>query len=460
MHQGERILVGVSGGADSVCLFLLLLAVAKEWDLQLAVVHVDHGIRGEDSRADAEFVRQLCRTHDVFCYVYAEDVPARCREMGLGLEEGARLARYGCFAQAAKAFGAQKLALAHHGNDQAETLLFRLARGTGLRGLCGMRPVTDHEGLTVIRPLLCVSREEIENWLALRGQEYCTDATNAQVVPARNRIRHRVIPQLEEVNAQAVLHLQQLSLRLQEVWDYLEEEALRLSGEISRCREEAGEVTEIRIDRSAFLAQPQLLQKCLLSLWLDCLGGQKDVGAVHLAQLLALGEKPAGKRLDLPGELVALSSYEEIILKKSRDAGDVPKEERQQWEGPICVPGEMVLPDGRLLRLSVLDFEEIPEEIPKNQYTKWFDYDRMKFTVWLRRRKAGDFLRIDGAGNRKTLQRYFIDAKIPGDCRDDLPLLAEGSHVIWIIGHRISEEYKVTKATRRVLCAQVVSPQE
>lgn len=222
--EGERILAAVSGGADSICLLMILSELQKERKYQLFVVHVEHGIRGEDSQKDAEFVENFCKRHKIPCKVYHCKAELYAREHKMTVEEGARELRYGYFREAAAEFGADKIAVAHNQNDCAETVLFHLARGTGLRGLCGIQPVREN----IIRPLLCLERWEIEAYLEAHGQEYCIDRTNEELDYTRNRIRLQVIPALREVNSQAVVHMNQtagMAAELEDLVQQLTEEA-------------------------------------------------------------------------------------------------------------------------------------------------------------------------------------------------------------------------------------------
>ena len=178
IEKGQHILVGVSGGADSVCLLLVLKKLQEYYDCQITVVHVEHGIRGDDSLRDAEFVKKMCEKHRLECKIYYCDALAFSKEQGMSLEEGARELRYQYFRKIKEELQADKIAIAHNQNDCAETLLFHLARGSGLRGMCGIAPVREE----IIRPLLCVSREQIEAFLKQEQQEFCIDATNGWLI--------------------------------------------------------------------------------------------------------------------------------------------------------------------------------------------------------------------------------------------------------------------------------------
>ena len=232
IEEKQAILAGVSGGADSVCLLLLLCSLKSRLDLRLFVVHVEHGIRGEESLADARFVRDLCKRLSVPCQVCPVDVPGRAKRLGQSLEEAGRTARYEIFEREARALEERhgrkcRIAVAHNANDNAETMLYHLARGTGIRGLAGIPPVRGR----IIRPLLALKREEIEAYLEEKGQKFCRDATNETDLYRRNRIRHRILPVMEELNPEAVRHMGRTGEMLGELDAWLQEVADRVLGE-------------------------------------------------------------------------------------------------------------------------------------------------------------------------------------------------------------------------------------
>ena len=207
VEAGDHLILGVSGGADSVCLLKVIAELKSkkllpgEWDYE--ILHVEHGIRGEESLADARFVEEIAGCMQVPVKVVSVDVPEFARENKLGDEEAARILRYQAFSDRAKSTRG-KIVLAHHMEDNAETVLFQMLRGSGLKGLCGMMPVRCDAGVDYIRPLLCVSRQEIEEYLIENGTDYCTDSTNKELVDSRNRVSNVIFPELKEINNQAV----------------------------------------------------------------------------------------------------------------------------------------------------------------------------------------------------------------------------------------------------------------
>ncbi len=446
IERGSHILAAVSGGADSVCLLLVLKELAGEYGFRLTAAHIEHGIRGEASRRDAAFVQRLCRVQEVPCLVYSCDAPAYAKEHRMSLEEGARQLRYDRLAQAAAAVGADKIAVAHHQNDCAETLLFHLARGSGLKGFCAILPVRDN----LIRPLLAVSREEIEAFLAERRQEYCTDETNLEIEYSRNKIRRQVLPVLTEINQQAVAHLYRSTELFAQVNELVEELAARARARCVEIPQTPGVVLTDRILSESLLIQ----ETVVFGLLKELAGSGKNLTSVHVRQTLELFARQTGRRVSLPYGLTAVRTYAGVWLCRAA----VPKQAEE-----FCRASEPLYPGEELwlkyynftVKSRIFDKNRQFDKIPQKKYTKWFDYDKIKNTLLLRGRCPGDYFVIDASGRRQKLKKYLINEKIPREEREDLLLLAEQNHVLWAVGYRISDAYKVTGDTKRILEVQV-----
>ena len=451
IEENDHILVGFSGGADSVCLLLVLKSLRREMHFKVTAVHVEHGIRGEESLRDAAFARQFCEREQIEFVSYSVDVPRAAGEAHQTLEEAARRLRYECFYKACERLGADKIAVAHHGDDCAETMLFHLSRGTGIRGLCGIVPVRDR----IIRPLLCVTRAEIEAYLRECGQTYCTDSTNFDTSYARNRIRGKILPQMKEINPKTVPHMVRTAGELKELSDFLEESA----GEAGKAgvlySYEGDQVREIRIRRKEFLQIHPVLQKVLLHQLLGkAAGSRKDITAQHIGAVRELFFTQVGKVISLPYHLEAEKEYDAVLIR-SGNFGRKPREADAAEPGTVLLPGETVWVNGMQIHAEILAFDGNYEKIPQKSYTKWFDYDKIKNTVLLRKRRPGDFLQVNASGGHKKLKDLLIDAKVPRAERDKVLLVADASHVIWVVGWRISEAYKVTQETKRILAVCV-----
>ena len=477
---GDTVCVGLSGGADSVCLLLVLLELygssseAPE-SVRLMAVHVNHQLRGEAADADETFVRELCAKHQVPLQVYRYPVAEIAAEKGMGTEEAGRLVRQEAYRDCLQRHGASVIALAHHANDRAETFLFHAARGTSLAGLAGIRavqPFAVHGGYAgedtaesrtaaVIRPLLCVTREEITQWLRKRRQTWRTDETNRDESYSRNAIRHSVIPFLEEhINRQAVKHIAEVSADLEEADHFLEEEAARRAAKYVRQAEDGFRIL------ASLAEQPDVIQGRILLDVLEKAGGsRKDLGREQVRQLRELFLLDRGKQTDLPYGLRAVREAEGIRVlcgrekpaEKSTAGGAAPEPVFPEGEGTCFWNGWQF----RVRVLSGPAAEETAGEIqekcgsmadiPRKKYTKWLDCDKIYGTLCIRNRQEGDRLVVNAQGGSRKLKDYLIDEKVPREERDGIPLLAAGGQILWVVGYRISEEAKVTEQTRRIL---------
>ena len=439
IHSGDKLILGVSGGADSVCLLFLLLEYRKIVPFEMTVVHVNHGIRGNAATEDAAWVETLCREQGLNFRLECVDVKEFAAREKCSEEDAGRRLRYQAFRKAAEEFGGTKIALAHNAGDRAETMLLHLFRGSGLKGLRGIEPVREDIDCRaeVIRPVLCLERREIEEYLTERRIPWRTDATNGEDGYTRNRIRHHLLPWAErEVSAGVVSHMCRTADILSETEDYLRQQTLEA---LEHCmvRTSGCKGEEREIDIARFLAcHPVLQKRMILALAEELSPTGKDISAVHVEDVLSLFEKEGNRSISLPFGICFRRRYGKVAAGR--------REAEQQEQQPE------ELPELEITRFFVKDAEEVPE----NRYTKRFDCDKIKESPVLRFRQTGDYLTLsDGRGNiiHKSLKEYMIGEKIPREMRDRIPVLAEGSHVLWLIGYRSSEYYKADRNTKRVL---------
>lgn len=431
----DGVVAGLSGGADSVALLHMLKRICSERKIQLTAVHIHHGIRGSEADKDMRFCKELCSRLNVRFREFVYDVPEYAERNKLTCEEAGRILRYNSFRKVAAEYSMARIAVAHHMNDQAETVLFNVARGSGIRGLRGMMPVNG----TVIRPLLCCTREEIEEYIEENGLLYRTDSTNDCDDYARNIIRHKAIPVLEKVNSAAVKNIARAAERCGEAEDYLETETEKLYLELKKNIDDK---IYIRIDGNIH----PYMAKRLIRRTVKDMSGLKDVTSLQIKKVLALMDSDCGKKSDITGGIWAERVADGILFYRERGDNEFCME--------LKVPMMTVLPDKRgnisLDTESWMDGKKILNEV----YTKQFDYDKIENGLCLRTRRNDDYLVIDGQGHRKKLNQYFINAKVPAAVRDDILLLADGSHIMWVIGMRISDYYKISANTKTILNVQ------
>lgn len=434
-ETGDGILAAVSGGADSVCLLLVLEELSEDLGIHLAAFHLNHGLRGTEADRDEAYVRELCASHGIPLKVVHEQVRDYAAGHGMSEEEAGRVLRYQHLEAAAKEFDCQWIATAHHKSDNVETVLMNLFRGSGFRGIGGIRPVRGN----IIRPLLQVSRQEVENYLNKKKVGWCEDSTNQETEYGRNKLRNQLLPWLrEQVNEQVDAHILKTA-----------EFACQADEYFSSLAETLLEDGECRISTEVFDAQPEIVKSYLLRAMIRrCSGSEKDISARHLNAICALTGPGGGTSVALPCGLCAVRGYDMLEILSESDEENGKKTEKEE----ICVePGQTCYLEkmGYFVEIRTFSLEN-KMEIPKKQCTKWFDYDKIKGTLYIRTREAGDYYLI-GDGKKKRLKRFFIDEKIPEAVRGTIPLLAEGNHVLWIFGYRISEHYKLSDSTRTVL---------
>lgn len=428
LEKEDKVVTGVSGGADSICLLFMLIELQKELGFSIVAVHVHHGLREGTADADADYVQKVCREQGVDLRIFREDVKKYAKENKLTLEEAGRNIRRMRFGQVLEESGGTKIALAHHQNDNAETLIWNLCRGCGLKGMGGIAPV---DGVYV-RPLLCLKRKEIESYLAERGISYCTDETNLEDDYTRNRIRSHVIPYLEEqINQQTVEHMADTMEQMRKLGEFVEQETRRHARQCIRYVHG----NQAILNAEAYGKAPEALQAYMIHEMLCQIAGRrKDIESVHVRAVMELIEKQVGRRVDLPYHMQARRCYEGIVLSKTTDVDTI---EDISAEEPAT--------------FRIFERQSDIVIFPKKTYTKWFDYDIIKNTVKIRHRAPGDYLTIDKNGGTQKLKQYFVNEKIPREERDQVWLVADGSEIMWIVGYRQNQRYQVTEHTRRIM---------
>lgn len=440
INTGDHVVVGVSGGPDSVCLLHVLFMMKDELQIQLSVVHVNHMLRGQDADNDEKYVKNLCENLNIPCFVYKTDVKKISKSLGLSDEEAGRKVRYDAYFEVLEKIGAHKIAVAQNMNDQAETLLFRLARGSGLDGLSGMEYVRNQ---IIIRPLLDITRDEIEDYCRQFNLNPRIDKTNYESLYTRNKIRLELIPYLKQNLNQNIIY------NLWKTADILKEDKNFIYTVVydvyEKCVSSSG--GKVFINKRDLAKQHNAIKKRILLKAAISLGVQKDIGTVHLNNILKLIEDDkTSAGIDLPYNLRVEIDYENIILTRGADETPIKMfSYDMEWgkyiyikEIEAFISAEIIGSDGEF-------------EIIKDDYIKFFDFDKIRNPLKIRNRKSGDVFSPLGMEGSKKLKEFFIDEKIPKDLRGKIPLVCCGPDVLWVIGYRISEKYKIDKTTKKIL---------
>jgi tRNA(Ile)-lysidine synthase len=450
--HGDSVLVAVSGGPDSSALLDLLAARAPAWKLRLGLAHVDHGLR-QESAQDADFVRQLAADLGLVLHTQRVDVRDLQRRWRVSIEQAGRRARYDFFQETAERHGYDRVALAHHADDGAETLLLNLLRGSGRLGLAGIAPVRDGR---YIRPLIRASRADIEDYLRRRGLPALRDPTNADSSFLRNRVRHQLIPLLErdfQPQARAVLGRTAEILREEEDWlEGLVQILLRqvmVACQAGRLTLAADALRELPLaaQRRVVRAALQLLQKNL-----------QRIGFVHIEQILNLVRRrsPAGP-LHLPANVRVRRQADHVLIIRD-GAGPPPQDQAiMDYAYEVAGCGALTIREtGDSVVLSEIAGDAVQDRGAGDPLTAFLDLGAVEFPVTVRNLRAGDRFAPLGAGGTQKLKKFFIDRKVPRGQRRRCPLLVSRGRVLWVAGHRIDHSARLSPLTRRVLKAEII----
>ena len=447
-------LVGVSGGPDSMALLHLLGRLAPDLKIRLGVAHLNHCLRGAPADRDAELVRQAaqelnCPVHITRCQVIKVK-----KKLGLSLEEAARRVRYAFFRKIMSEVGYNKLALGHQSNDNAEQVLMALLRGTGPRGLSGIKPVRQAR---IIRPLITASRSQIETFVAQAGISCGQDATNHDLRFTRNRIRHHLLPLLAtDYNRRIETSLNQLAdvMRTEEDWiegitaaDYKKAELGRAKGTITLSAEAVNQ------------AHPALARRLVRKALANLTGTLRRITFSHVQSVLHLLTDGCGvKELHLPGGIRARRADDRLVLKMADSCGRIsvePAAERRlasTTQVPTPFPASVEIEEmGIGLRFSTCRPDRLPRWADVDHTQAHFDLGRIALPLTVRPAIPGDRFTPLGVGGSQKLKKFFIDHRIPRQARAKAPVLMDRRRIIWLVGHRIDEHVKVTTATALVL---------
>jgi tRNA(Ile)-lysidine synthase len=451
VENGQTVLVAVSGGPDSVCLLRMLNEAQKELGIKLHVAHLNHQLRGTDSDEDARYVSDLARTMNVPATIEKRDVAGYRREHGLSLEEAAREVRYAFLAETARSVGASSVAVGHTASDHVETILLHIIRGTGTQGLRGLLPVVRWHfsgiGLTIVRPLLELKREETAEYCSINQLGPRCDSSNLSPSLLRNRVRHELLPLLAGYNHGINETLSRTGRIAAEEADFMNLQGQEHWNKIVKSQDKL-----IIIEKAVFLHLPPALQRHILRRAMeDLLGTLKDIEARHIEEILNLAEKPAGRKVDLPENLTFSVEYDRYLL--GWDLEKLPPFPELGGSARLNIPGRSEV-SGWEIESSIRDPK--PEtEWNEDGFTACFDMDKTGGSIEMRKRHPGDWFQPLGMNQTKKVGQFMLDAKIPRDWRDRVPILVTPEQVIWVAGHRIDDRVRVTSETQRILCVQM-----
>ncbi|CDF59098.1 tRNA lysidine(34) synthetase TilS [Thermobrachium celere] len=433
IDYGDKIVVGLSGGPDSVCLLHILCSLRDDLNITIYTAHVNHMIRGEEAFRDEEYSKKLAESLGVEHFNLRVKVEEFAKENKMTSEEAGRFIRYKFFDEVLNKVGANKIALAHNMNDNAETILMNLIRGTGTLGLVGIPNKRDGK---YIRPIMCLTRDEIEEYCKVNGLNPQIDSTNRESIYTRNKVRLELIPYIKEnFNSNIIESLNRLS----EIIKYEEEFLQGFVDDIINSH-----YKDKRFSISIFNKQHVAIKRRIIRRIIEIVIGKiSGIEQKHIDECIELIHKAeTGKYLVLPHNIVCKIEYDNFMI-------DVKSDEITEYEYKINIPGVTYIPElNSKIYTNVL---ENLNNIKYNTFIKYFDYDKIGNDIVVRSRRQGDYIVLSGIRGKKKLKDFFIDKKVPRDERQRIPLVAKGSEVVWIIGMRDNCLYKVSSETKRIL---------
>jgi len=445
IEYGESIIVGVSGGPDSVCLLHALYSLVDKLGIRIYAVHINHMLRDEEAKQDELYVRSLCDELGIPVFVEAHDIRSISGLNRISLEEAGREIRYHVFELYANKTGATKIAVAHNKNDQVETVLMHIIRGSGLDGLIGM----EYKNGKIIRPLLGIKRCEIEDYCAEHMLSPRIDSSNLISLYTRNKIRIDLIPHIDTAfGTNLVDSVSRMSTLLRDDNEFIEESA---ENAYKQCiiKKEADFVS---LDLPNFKKYPPAIKKRVVRnaiRWIK--GDLKGIEKIHVTDAVELGlYGKTGAKIHLPGEIRVSKSYEVLSFL----VGD-GHSEYQRVDEPASIPGITHIPFSNMsveafIEKKVLSVE-VYNNIRYNSLEQCFDYEQLNKGIYIRNRRNGDIFAPIKSNGTKKLKEYLIDNKVPREDRDKLLLVARQNEIVWIIGHKTSDKFKVTENTKTVL---------
>lgn len=436
---GDRIVLGLSGGPDSVCLLHILNRLKEQLDIEVYAAHLNHQIRGIEAQKDALYVSQICESMGITHFIKSIDVPKYCEENGLSIEEGARKLRYEMFDEIRKKTKSNKIAIGHNLNDQAETILMRMMRGTGLQGLRGIEYIRDNG---IIRPILDLERSEIEAYCEEYKLNPRIDKSNLESIYTRNKIRLELIPYMKDnFNTNVIESIVRMSNSLRNDSDYIEEEALIKFSEVCTFNSDSVEINLDKYNTLHNAIKVRVIRngiKCIL-------GDTNFLDQKHIEDVIGLENKnKINKKLTLPRGVFAYRKQGTIMLTTK----EIVNEEIE-----FCYN----IPSNGFVKLKELNMIIEAQTMSIDRYrslradkmSKVFDFNKIKGGITIRNRKQGDKIKL--AAGSKKLKDLFIDLKIPREDRCKIPVMADEQGIIFVGDYKVSENYKIDSETKEVL---------
>lgn len=446
ISKGDKVLVALSGGPDSVCLLNILKELKENLDIEIFAAHLNHCIRGKEADNDEEYSKLLCEKLNIKFYSRSVKVEEMAKELGISSEMAGRKARYDFFDDIKKKENIDKIAVAHNANDQAETILMRIMRGTGMDGLEGIKPVRDNK---YIRPILCLTRAEIEEYCKMKMLAPKIDKTNLEPIYARNKVRLELIPYIQENFNEDIINtlnrFSSITSRDNSYMDEMTEKAFKKYVTISKER--------VVIGKECFKEHVAIVTRVIRKAIETIVNSLNNFQQVHILDIINLQGTNGGKYINLPMNILAENTYGDIVLRLKNDdvieysplkisLKDIDKEQLQK--------GIFI---GNIFNYNIfirLIMKNKSINISGNTYTRYFEFP-IDSDIVIRRRAQGDRFSPYGMSGNKKLKDLFMDMKVPKEERENIPIVLFNNVITWIVGYRTSNNFKIDKNTKQIL---------
>lgn len=442
--EGQRVVVGVSGGPDSVVLLHILYCLEKRLGISLYAAHLNHMFRGEEAKGDVLFVQAICSQWGIPCIAAERDVPDYAMNKGLSSQVAARELRYQFFGEVLNNIGGHKIALAHHANDQAESVLMNIFRGSGLNGLAGINPIRDN---LYIRPLLKIRRDEIEQYCQQHGLSYRIDSSNLKTKYRRNKIRHHLIPLLEKEYAPGIVAiLSRMTDQVREEDEFLEGLAYEMYQRVLLDMDGSA----LALDRKELMNQSTVLLRRIIRIAYQQLNGSKQgLAFEHVDNLISHLKRGGAERIiEMPAGIKVRLALDRVDFSKNFiEAQSVKASYDLELPGSVTI--ENIKISTRIINKDEMPLT--PQELPSNMAA--IDYHSVAQPLEVRFRQKGDVFIPFGLGRKVKLKKFMIDRKIPKHLRDKIPLIVEknSQRIIWVAGIRLADHIGLTSLTQKVI---------
>lgn len=443
IQQDDRILVALSGGPDSVCLLHMLYRIKDKFNLKLGAIHINHMLRGEEADKDENYIIDLCEQMGIKHYVKRINIEYIAKETNVSLETAGRNERYKAFEEIKIKDKYNKIAVAHNANDQAETILMRIMRGTGLEGLTGIKP--QREG-GIIRPILCLNRQEIEDYCEYNGLNPRIDASNYDRHYSRNRVRLDILPYMRDnFNKDIIDTLNRMTLLLQKDNEFIEGYSQKCYNIYCKKHNNKLEILKELFEKE----MESIITRVVIIAFKEISKSYQNFEMKHIYEIVNLASRETGKKINLTNNIICENLYGNIVLSKN---------DNKYYNS--CVKTEIKLDKDNIIENIefnnyIINFEVIEnkkkEKFTKNNLIKLFNYDKIEKEILIRYRKDGDKIIPLGMSGSKKVKDIFINSKVPREERDNTPILCFDDKISWIVGYKTSQLFKIDSDTKMIL---------